>query len=70
LKQDARAFRLHLTIGRAKELKHTGLLATLINELGPINFGRVVIDKLTLYKSVLTKGGSIYTAIKEFKLKQ
>lgn len=70
LKQDARAFRLHLTIGRAKELKRTGLLMTLINELGPISFGRVLIDKLTLYKSVLTKGGSIYTAIREFKLKK
>lgn len=68
LKQDARAFRLHLTIGRAKEIKRTGLLMTLINELGPISFGRVLIDKLTLYKSVLTKGGSIYTAIREFKL--
>ncbi len=70
LKQDARAFRLHLTIGRAKEIKGTGLLMTLINELGPINFGRVRIDKLTLYKSVLTKEGSVYTAIREFKLKK
>lgn len=67
LKKDARAFRLHLTIGRAKELKSTGILMNLINELGPINFGSVTIDHLTLYKSVLTREGSVYTALKRFE---
>jgi len=67
LKKDARAFRLHLTIGRAKEIKGSGKLATLISGLGPISFGRVSVKGLTLYKSVLTKTGSIYTPLKEFK---
>lgn len=67
LKKDARAFRLHLTIGRAKELKSSGLLMNLINELGPINFGSVTICHLTLYKSVLTREGSVYTALKRFE---
>lgn len=67
LKRDERAFRLHLTIGRAKELKSTGLLMQLINDLGPIEFGRVVIDRFTLYKSVLTRKGSVYTALKVFE---
>jgi len=66
IKKDERAFRLHLTIGRAKELKSTGLLMNLINELGPIDFGKVVIDHFTLYKSVLTREGSIYTALKTY----
>ncbi|PIR16513.1 MAG: RNA 2',3'-cyclic phosphodiesterase [Deltaproteobacteria bacterium CG11_big_fil_rev_8_21_14_0_20_49_13] len=70
IKKDDRAFRLHLTIGRAKELKSTSLLMKQINELGPISFGKVVIDHLTLYKSVLTKEGSVYTALKKFDLKK
>lgn len=68
LKKDERVFRLHLTIGRAKELKSTGALNKLINELGPIEFGNVTFDRLTLYKSVLTKDGSIYTALKTFNM--
>lgn len=67
-KKDARAFRLHLTIGRAKELKSSGRLMRLVNELGPIDFGKVEINKLALYKSVLTKEGSVYTVLKNFEL--
>lgn len=70
LRRDERAFRLHLTIGRAKEIKGASLLMGLINELGPINFGHVKIDHLTLYKSVLTKSGSVYTALKKFNFKK
>lgn len=70
IKKDERAFRLHLTIGRAKELKSGGELMNLINGLGPIEFGRVNIDHLTLYKSVLTKEGSVYTALRKFEFKK
>lgn len=68
LKKDERTFRLHLTIGRAKGLKSGGNLMHLINELGPINFGAVTIDRLILYKSVLTKDGSVYTPLRNFNL--
>ena len=70
LKKDARAFRLHLTIGRASALKSTSLLINLVNGLGPIDFGKVVIDHLTLYKSVLTREGSVYTALRKFEFKK
>lgn len=66
IKKDERAFRLHLTIGRAKDIKSSGTLMTLINELGPIDFGKVIIDHLTLYKSLLTKDGPIYTSLRRF----
>lgn len=66
IKKDERAFRLHLTIGREKQMKGSGPLMGLISELGPIDFGEVIIDHLTLYKSVLTKEGSVYTALKAF----
>ncbi|MBI2091447.1 MAG: RNA 2',3'-cyclic phosphodiesterase [Deltaproteobacteria bacterium] len=70
IKRDERAFRLHLTIGRAKELKSSGLLMQLINDLGPIKFGTVPINHFTLYKSVLTREGSVYTALKRFEFKR
>jgi len=69
LKPDQRQFRLHLTVGRAKEIKGTSRLVQLINGLGPVEFGKVRIDHLTIYKSVLTREGSIYTALKRFELK-
>ena len=68
LKPDQRQFRLHLTIGRAKEIKGTSQLVQLINGLGPISFGKVKIDHLTIYKSVLTREGSIYTALRRFEI--
>lgn len=68
LHEDKRDFRLHLTIGRAKGvLKHSPLVG-LVEKLGPVQFGKVEVDKLVLYKSVLTKGGPVYTSLKEFRL--
>lgn len=66
IKKDERAFRLHLTIGRAKDIKSTGTLMNIVNNLGPIDFGKVTIDHLTLYKSLLTKDGPVYTSLKRF----
>lgn len=66
IKKDERVFRLHLTVGRAKELKSSGKLMNLINELGPIDFGNMKIDHFTLYKSVLTREGSEYTVLKTY----
>lgn len=69
LKRDDRAFRLHLTLGRAKSpLKNCGALVTLVEKLVDREFGEFDIDHLTLYKSVLTREGPIYTVLREFKL--
>lgn len=70
LPKDKRAFRLHLTIGRVKEPKGVGPLVHLVEALGPIKFGEVKIDHLTLYKSQLTKMGSVYTCLKRFELRK
>ena len=69
LKKDERAFRLHLTIGRAKSpLKNCEPLVAIVEKLADKEFGEIVIDHLTLYKSVLTREGPIYTSLKEFPL--
>ncbi|MBI2346334.1 MAG: RNA 2',3'-cyclic phosphodiesterase [Deltaproteobacteria bacterium] len=64
LKPDERVFRLHLTIARAKGHPPPALVKT-VESLGPIEFGKVPIDQLTLYKSQLTRSGSIYTPLVE-----
>lgn len=69
LKKDERVFRLHLTLGRAKTpLKHCEGLINLVEKLAGREFGYILVDKLTLYKSVLTREGPIYTELREFKL--
>ena len=69
LERDDRAFRLHLTLGRTKSaLKNSGPLVSLVEKLVDREFGEFTIDHLTLYKSVLTREGPIYTSLKTFPL--
>lgn len=68
LSTDERAFRLHLTLGRAKSLKGSSPLVKRVESLGPVSFGELTVDRFVLYKSQLTKLGPIYTALKEFPL--
>jgi len=63
------AFRLHLTIGRAKApIKGCESFVNLVEKLADKEFGEFTIDHLTLYKSVLTREGPVYTALREFRL--
>lgn len=68
LKPDDRVFRLHLTIGRAKNITSKGQLVKTVESLGPVRFGAVPIGHITMYKSQLTRGGAIYTPLKIFVL--
>jgi RNA 2',3'-cyclic 3'-phosphodiesterase len=65
--KDPRALRLHLTLGRTKSpLKGCGPLMQVIEKLADRDFGGFPVTSLTLYKSVLTKDGPIYTALRSF----
>lgn len=68
-KDDSRKlFRLHLTLGRAKsKLKSPESLVALVEKQVDRAFGEIEIDHLTLYKSVLTKEGAIYTPLRKFQ---
>lgn len=69
LPRDQRAFRLHLTLGRAKSrLNKTEALVTFIEKQVTRDFGDVLVDRLTLYRSVLTRKGSVYTPLRQFFL--
>jgi len=68
-KEDKRVLRLHLTLGRAKsKFKGGKTLMKVVEKLGEKEFGKIVVDSLTLYKSVLAKEGPIYTVLKRFPL--
>lgn len=67
--KDPRVFRLHLTLGRAKSpIKHPETLMQLVEKLADRDFGEFTVSNLTLYKSVLTRDGPIYTPLKTFRL--
>ncbi len=69
LKKDEREFRLHLTLGRAKSpLGGCEGLVALLEKMADREFGEFDVDHLTLYKSVLTRDGPIYTPLRKFKL--
>jgi hypothetical protein len=42
----------------------------LVEGLGPIEFGDVVLDRVTIYKSVLTMGGAVYTPLHTIEFKK
>lgn len=66
---DARAFRLHLTLGRTNAaMKDPNALMSFIEKQVNFDFGEMLIDRLTLFKSVLTPNGSVYSALHQFRL--
>ncbi|HPQ81748.1 MAG TPA: RNA 2',3'-cyclic phosphodiesterase [bacterium] len=67
LQRDPRSLRLHLTLGRAKSaLRGCEPLIQVVEKLTDRKFGELNVSALTLYKSVLTKDGPVYTALRKF----
>lgn len=66
--KENREFNLHLTLARVKNLKRPTAWIRDLERMVATKFGTVTVDHLTLYKSQLTKVGSIYTKIRVFKL--
>jgi RNA 2',3'-cyclic 3'-phosphodiesterase len=63
IERDNRGFSPHLTLGRVKDLNRD---SELVSKLKSVNVETVEyeIDRLTLFKSELTKSGPIYTPVK------
>lgn len=66
-KKENREFALHLTLARIKVLPRQRSWLETLQAMPTKNYGAVVVDHLTLYKSTLTKAGPIYTAIQPFR---
>lgn len=66
-RHDQRSLRLHLTLGRSKSpLKGCAPFIQMIEKMSDRNFGEANVSSLTLYSSVLTQNGPIYTAMRRF----
>ena len=65
--KEKRPFKSHITLGRIKYVKDTSALIQRFEEL---NLEKISwqINGFILYKSILTSGGPIYEAIKEYPL--
>ena len=62
--RERRAFSAHLTIGRVNSLRGYGRTLRLLEAARDRDFGTSRIDSVTLYRSTLATGGSLYTPIR------
>ena len=60
---EARAFRPHLTLARARDPRGDPALAPCAEELANVDCGEARIDALVLYRSDLSRSGARYTAL-------
>lgn len=68
-KKDGREFSPHLTLARVRSGKNIAGLATLIKETVFDSGKDTLVNKLTLFQSVLNPKGAVYTVISEGYLK-
>ncbi|MGH7197224.1 MAG: RNA 2',3'-cyclic phosphodiesterase [Candidatus Omnitrophota bacterium] len=64
--REQRDFSAHLTLGRVRGGKNLGKLVRNMKEMAFSSAEKAVMDHLTLYKSTLTPGGSVYDPISVF----
>ncbi len=64
--KEKREFKPHLTVARLKSPPQNAGWLKVLKEMKEKMFGVTTVDHLTLYKSELTKAGSIYTALEVF----
>ena len=67
--QEERAFHPHLTLGRVKVPDRKNPWARVLEEYEKIDFGSFPAAHVILFKSELTRGGAVYTKLREFKMK-
>lgn len=65
---EEREFRPHLTLGRIKGPKGREGISKAVSGLKDIEIGRLKIERMVLYKSVLRPTGAEYTKLKEARL--
>ncbi len=58
----------HVTIGRVKTGRNKELIQSELDKWKEKSFGRMLVDKVTLFKSELTSKGPVYEKIKDYGL--
>ena len=59
----------HLTIARVKTGKDKKGLQEFVKKFEKKEFGKMMVDKMILFESELTREGAVYKVVKEFELK-
>lgn len=67
--REARAFKLHLTLGRTKGPKGNDRLAKAIGDGADRLFGEMLVEEIVLMQSQLSPGGPTYTPLQRVRLR-
>ncbi len=67
IKPEEREFSPHITLGRIKEAPPKDI-ASVLEKYKNIQFGKMIVDNIILYKSTLRPQGSLYEPLVEIKL--
>ncbi len=65
--REERIFNPHLTLGRCRSAKHKDRLSKMVKK-GDFFIGELKVEKLSLYKSILTPLGPVYTLLNDTRL--
>ncbi len=66
--REKRPFRPHLTVGRVRRLEHPALMTESLEQCNVGKLGEFTVQRVSLIKSQLDPGGSIYTTLFEAPL--
>jgi 2'-5' RNA ligase len=66
--KEKRAFRPHITLGRARDTRIESALVTGATRYETRNFGSFLVDRFYLFKSTLKPSGAVYERLKEYSL--
>jgi 2'-5' RNA ligase len=66
--KEERPFQAHLTLGRLRSTANIDALKKKINEEKNTDIGRMPVDEVVLYQSMLGRNGPTYVELKKFRL--
>lgn len=67
---DGRAFRPHLTLGRARDNRNWGDLVRALQQYRDVDVGRQRVEAVVVIESRLTPEGPVYTRVEQVQLSQ
>jgi 2'-5' RNA ligase len=68
LEREKRAFRPHLTLARARDMRMDSSLVAAAAQYENYDFGSFTVDRLYLFQSTLRPAGAVYNKLKEYLL--
>lgn len=66
---EQKTFRAHVTLGRIKKVENRNRFNTLLDEMPIIEFQKIEVKEIILFKSILKQDGPEYRTIRTFQLK-